>query len=76
MVHTRSDFDASWHHHLAIGQNYEEYVRLRRKVRVYLARYMRESVFSWDSVEVVEMQDYFEELSELIKNENGPNRED
>lgn len=46
-----------------------ELLQYRRSQKVYLARYMRESVHSWEHREVIELQAYFDETNELIKRE-------
>lgn len=51
-----------------------ELERARMKQKVYLARYARQDVFSWEDREVVELQRYFEELADIISQENAISR--
>lgn len=48
-----------------------EVTKSRTMQKVYMARYARQSVFDWEHREVRELQEYFEALSEIIKQENG-----
>lgn len=67
--HTGTAVDAVWHFLLLVDPNEREAVR--GKQRAMLARYMRAPPLDWDSVEVVEIERYAADLTELIERENA-----
>jgi hypothetical protein len=48
-----------------------ELERARIKQKMYLARYARQDVFSWEHREVTELQRYFDELAAIVREENA-----
>jgi hypothetical protein len=48
-----------------------EVERGRMMQKVYLARYARQSLFEWEHREVRELQEYYEALEDIVKQENG-----
>lgn len=51
-----------------------EMEKLRRRQKMYLARYARQDVFAWEGREVVELDRHFEELAAMMEEENGVQR--
>lgn len=72
-VYKKGYFDAVWQH--TTEQDPFELSKIRRKQKTYLARYMRVSPGYWDDVEVVELDNYVSEVSELLKLENKPSED-
>ena len=52
----------------------KEQTERRIKQKMYLARYARESVFTWDDREIAELDAYFLALVDLISKENESQR--
>jgi hypothetical protein len=69
VVRTGAFYDAWWH--LSVDIDPREMLRLRAKQKIYLARYGRQSVLQWADVDVRELQQYFELLAELVRDENA-----
>lgn len=69
MVKSGTAIDAFWH--VTVEFDPVEMLRHRAKQKIYLARYGRQSVLQWGDVDVTELTEYFEVLSELISEENG-----
>jgi hypothetical protein len=65
------DLNAFWHH---LSVDPAEILRTRTRQKMYLARYARQSIFEWEHRDVRDLQDSFEELVDLIKQENAVNR--
>ncbi len=67
-MYTRSHYDGIWQY-LLEKDPAEGRARLLHQ-RVYVAKYMGESVFSWDDRETTELQDYYEEVNRMVRAEN------
>lgn len=63
---------AGWHF---IEVDPDELNRNRSRQRMYLARYGRQDYFVWESKDVQELDEAFEVLVEMIKQENELSRE-
>lgn len=61
-----------WHHYVRIDA--EEKEKARRRQKVVLARYLRQSVLQWDDVEVTEIDRYVQELDALLQRESDAAR--
>lgn len=66
---TRTIFDAVWTFYYDIDP--DELLHIRRKEKMYLARYARQSLLQWDEVEVTEISAWVKVLREVISEENA-----
>lgn len=71
VVRTGGPIDAYWH--LTIDFDPEEKLRQRRRQKVYMAYYGKESMLGWGDVDVGEMNALHEELSDMIERQNEAN---
>lgn len=62
--------DACWVYLLEIDG--EERLKLRRRQKMFLARYARQSLFEWEDRDVNELKLYVDELKALLEDEGGP----
>lgn len=69
---TGSIADAYWHH--LVMEEPAQILKIRTRQRMYLARYARQDVHSWDDREISELQEYFLALSDMVGEENELNR--
>lgn len=60
--------DALWHLH--VSRSDEEVAKSRRKGLMFLARYARQPLEGWDDIPITEIDDWIEELVEVLKAEH------
>ena len=62
----------AWHHLLVLDPN--ELEKFRRHQIVALARYARAPLLAWDDVATTELRVWYDELKELLAQENAASR--
>lgn len=67
-VYSGNAHDACWNRAISYDADLRH---LRRVQKMYLARYARQSLLQWDEVEVVEIQEWCETLSEMMSKKGG-----
>jgi hypothetical protein len=67
-VYTGHVTDAYWR--LVVEIDIAEKEKWRRRQKMFLARYGRQSLLQWDDVEVAELDHYTDDLIELLKLES------